>query len=89
MIKVKLYYYVVSGGDGSAYPKFFTTQEKRDAYMEAEENSKQFEGYCEADGEVEFEVDEIVSNKSLGIQMNCSNLFKLRNDFFLKGRNCS
>lgn len=58
MIKVKLYYYVVSGGDGSAYPKFFTTQEKRDAYMEAEENSKHFEGFCEADGEVEFEVDE-------------------------------
>jgi hypothetical protein len=51
-IKITLYYYTCSGGDGSAYPRFFTTKEKRDAYMDAEENSKYFEGFCDADGEV-------------------------------------
>lgn len=68
MIKVKLYYYVVSGGDGSAYPKFFTTQEKRDAYMEIEEESDDFEGFCEADGEIEFLVGPggVITEETIG-----------------------
>lgn len=55
-MKIVLYYYVVSGGDGSAYPVFFTTKEKRDAYIKAEEEVFD-EGFCEADGEVNVTVN--------------------------------
>lgn len=54
---ITLFYYTVSGGDGSAYPRFFTTKEARDAYMEAEEESDYFEGFCEADGQIDFAIE--------------------------------
>jgi len=68
-MKITLYYYVQSGGDGSAYPLFFTTKEKRDTYMRAEENSKYFEGFCEADGDVTVIVnpDGTVTDRDAGL----------------------
>lgn len=52
-----LYYYTMNGGDGSAYPIFFTTAEKRDKYIEDYENCSYFEGFCESDGEFTFSVE--------------------------------
>lgn len=56
-MKVTLYYYTVSGGDGSAFPQFFSTKEKRDRYMELTERGYS-EFFCEADGEITINVDE-------------------------------
>jgi len=56
-VKIKLFWYIISHGDGSASPVFFSTQEAMDAYREVEESSGRFEGFCESDGYDTFEIN--------------------------------
>lgn len=46
-VKITLHYLVENGGDGSAYPKFFSTAAKRDEYLEKDKESSCYEGWGE------------------------------------------
>jgi hypothetical protein len=58
-MKVKFWTYTESGGDGSAYPRFFANEEQARAYMEQSEKDSG-EGWgedCVASHELEFDED--------------------------------
>lgn len=57
-MKIKLFYYVCSGGDGSAFPRFFSTKEKRDAWAAIEEEREDSDAFCDADGEITLDISE-------------------------------
>ena len=56
-VTVSVFYYLESNGDGSASPRFYRTQEARDAAVEKMENDdgNGFSESCE--GSLSFEVD--------------------------------
>lgn len=63
-MKVKFWTYTESGGDGSAYPRFFATEEQAYAYKEkTEEQSGEGWGEdCIASQELEFDDDGVLTN---------------------------
>lgn len=56
-MKIQLFFYPESTGDGGVSIKVFTTPEARDAYEEAYRNWEHSEPFCDCDGEVTVEVD--------------------------------
>lgn len=57
-MKIRLWYYIDNNGDGSASPRFFTTEQKALEYEAAVEACDWGEGFCESVGFQDIEVDD-------------------------------
>ena len=70
-MKKNLYYSVQNGGDGSAYPKWFTTQELADWHQEHEDEGwgETCTGYITVESDSEMVCDELISAEKFYLEL--------------------